>query len=72
MKTNQTKPPIEPEIPEIKWVGVRDIATRYNVTERTVYLWKDEGRIPHIKIGKTVRFNFAEVIEIIEGKGTQA
>ncbi|MBK1884392.1 helix-turn-helix domain-containing protein [Luteolibacter pohnpeiensis] len=64
MKTSTTS--------ETNWVKARDIARRYNVTERAVYGWKDEGRIPHIKIGKVVRFDLDAVIEAIEGKGTQA
>jgi hypothetical protein len=45
------------------------IAKRYDVTERCVHLWANQGRIPSIKIGKTVRFDLNAVIEAIEGKG---
>lgn len=50
-------------------VRAKTIAKRYDVTERCVFNWKDEGRIPFVKIGKTVRFDFEAVVEVIEGKG---
>ena len=56
------------EYAEARRVRARVIADHYSVTERCVLTWKDQGRIPHIKIGKCVRFDFAAVIEAIEGK----
>ncbi len=49
---------------------VRDavIASRYDVTERAVRKWAEEGKIPSIRIGKTLRFDLAAVIAAIEGK----
>lgn len=49
-------------------VRAKVIADRYGVTERCVLQWGETGRIPRIKIGKTVRFNLALVVEAIEGK----
>ena len=43
------------------------IAERYDVSTRLVYKWKDEGVIPHVKIGRTIRFNLAEVVTKLEG-----
>lgn len=48
------------------------IAKRYDVTERCVFNWKDAGTIPHIKIGKTIRFRLSDVISAIEGAGAPA
>lgn len=42
------------------------IAERYDVSPRLVYKWKDEGRIPFVKIGRTIRFNLADVIKTLE------
>ena len=50
-------------------VRAKVIADRYGVTERCVLQWGESGRIPRIKIGKTVRFNLAAVVEPIEGEG---
>ena len=49
-------------------VRARDIAKRYDVTERSVFNWKDAGKIPFIQIGKIIRFDLDAVIEAIEGK----
>lgn len=50
-------------------VRARDIAKRYDVTERCVLNWKDQGLIPHIQIGRTVRFRLSDVIAKLEGGG---
>jgi hypothetical protein len=54
--------------PTEKLVRAKTIAERYDVTERSVFNWKDEGKIPCVKIGKTIRFDLAAVIAAIEGK----
>ncbi len=52
----------------VEFVRARDVAARYQVTERAVALWAERGVIPHIKIGgKTLRFNLADVIAKLEG-----
>jgi hypothetical protein len=56
-----------PEPKETRLVRAQVIADRYDVTDRCVFLWKDQGRIPFIKIGKTIRFDLAKVIETLEG-----
>jgi predicted DNA-binding transcriptional regulator AlpA len=48
-------------------VRAKVIAERYDVSERCVHQWGESGRIPRIKIGKTVRFNLAAVVAAIEG-----
>lgn len=48
-------------------VRARVIAKRYDVSERCVLKWKDEGRIPFVKIGKTVRFDLDKVVATLEG-----
>jgi hypothetical protein len=48
-------------------VRAKVIAKRYDVTERSVFNWFDRGVIPGFRIGKTVRFNLAEVVAKLEG-----
>ena len=55
--------------PAKKWVRVKEVAARYSVTDRAVYAWKAEGKIPFLQIGKTLRFDMEAVIEALEGKG---
>lgn len=44
------------------------IADRYDVTERCVFAWADQGKIPVIRIGKTVRFDLEAVILAVESQ----
>jgi hypothetical protein len=48
------------------FVRTKVIAERYSVTERSVFNWKAQGRIPFVQIGKTIRFPLCEVIEKLE------
>lgn len=48
------------------------IAKRYDVTERCVFNWKDEGKIPFIQIGKTIRFDLDAVVAKLEGDAAGA
>lgn len=48
-------------------VRAKVVAKRYDVTERSVFNWFERGVIPGFRIGKTVRFNLAEVVAKLEG-----
>jgi excisionase family DNA binding protein len=47
--------------PEKLWT-VGDVAEFLGVTDRTVRTWQYSLRLPHLKIGGTVRFRAAEVL----------
>lgn len=46
------------------WLTVHDLAPILGVTTRTVHRWAAERRIPHVRIGRSVRFTPAQVDEI--------
>lgn len=46
-----------------------ELARVLRVGRTTVYRWAKEGRLPSVKIGKTVRFNPLEIEKIIHGDG---
>jgi len=48
-------------------VRAKVLAKRYDVSERAILLWAEQGKIPHFRIGKTVRFDLDAVIAVIEG-----
>ncbi len=50
-----------------KLVRASVIAKRYDVTERSVFNWAEQGMIPCVRIGKTVRFDLNAVIAKLEG-----
>lgn len=43
----------------------KEVATRVNVNIATVYRWVEEGDLPAIKIGGTIRFNPKAIDQII-------
>jgi excisionase family DNA binding protein len=46
-----------------KLLTKRDIARELQLGRRTIDVWMRQGKIPFLKIGKTVRFRLADVLE---------
>jgi len=44
---------------------VTDVATILGVKASTIYGWVDQGKIPHIRVGRLVRFTVEQVAEFI-------
>ena len=42
-------------------VDTKEIAQQLSIKPSTIYKWIHEGRIPHYKVGKLVRFSEKEV-----------
>jgi len=51
--------------PEPLW-AIADVADYLGVAERTVRTWQYSHRLPHLKIGGTVRFRPADVVAWVE------
>lgn len=45
---------------------VKDIATRLQVKEKTVYAWASQRRIPCVRIGNVLRFDDSEIEQWLE------
>ena len=54
---------------EFSYLTIEDVAEMLKVARSTVYRFKDMG-MPFIKIGKTIRFKDAEVVDWIESHST--
>ena len=52
--------------PAAELVNAAQLAERIHVSLRTVADWKSRRLIPFVKVGKSVRFNPARVIEVLE------
>jgi excisionase family DNA binding protein len=50
----------------------RQLAESLGVTERTIAGWDLAGKIPAIRIGRTVRYNAADVLEWLRRTGGPA
>lgn len=46
-----------------------ELSRRLKISTRTLDEWMRNGRIPFLKIGKTVRFRWADVLEHLQNKG---
>lgn len=44
-------------------IGVRETAGLLNVSEKTIYRWVKDNKLPAFKIGEQYRFNRAEILE---------
>ena len=53
-------------------VTAKVIAETLSVHERTINLWAKSGKIPSKRISSTVRFDFAEVMAVVNGKGKES
>jgi len=51
-----------------KLLTAQEIATYLGVQPSTIYQWTHQGYIPHIKLGKFVRFKENDVEKWVEGK----
>jgi len=53
-------------------VNAKAVSEELGVAEGTIYQWVMQRRIPHVKIGKAVRFDMAEIKDWIEGLKVEA
>ena len=53
---------LDPDGPDLT---IKELAMLLEVSERTVYRWRDEGKFPTYQVGK-LRIRQADVIEYIE------
>lgn len=53
-------------VQEKQILTVQDLKEFLNISEATIYKWKRERELPHIKIGRTLRFNKDSIIEWLE------
>lgn len=51
-----------------RYVRAQVLADRWDITVRAVEIRAAKGLIPCIRIGKSLRFDLAAVIEAVEGK----
>jgi excisionase family DNA binding protein len=54
-------------IPPAEIIDRRELRKRLNVTEPTIIRWERKGKIPSIRIGSNVRYNWQSVIRALEG-----
>ena len=58
--------PNESVKPEI--INRRELCVRLDITEPTAIRWEKKKKIPSFRIGSNVRYNWPNVISVLEGK----
>jgi excisionase family DNA binding protein len=51
-----------------KYIDVKELSQNLSVKPMTIYGWIHDGMIPHVKLGKLVRFRVKEIDEWLEKK----
>jgi len=49
-----------------EYLTVNDVAKLLNVSPKTVYRWCSAGKLPHIKIGGSLRFKQSDLLALLE------
>ena len=49
-------------------VGIEEISDRLGVRPKTIYAWIHMRQIPHVKVGRLVKFDMADVNRWIEAR----
>lgn len=49
-------------------MNIKELSKYLNVSKRTIYSWASMKRIPHLKIGGTLRFDVREIESWLEEK----
>jgi len=49
-------------------IDKREIAARLKISTRSVDEWQRSGKIPYLKIGKTVRYRWPDVLAHLQDK----
>lgn len=53
-------------------ITVRELALRVKSHPQTIYSWVAQGRLPHLRIGNSIRFRWPAVLEVFEAGGVKA
>jgi excisionase family DNA binding protein len=48
------------------WVGKKEAAKHFNVSQRTLHNWMKKGVIPYVRIGRNVRFKLSDADEALK------
>ena len=55
---------------KLKLLNVQEIAVLIGVKPSTIYQWTHQGFIPHVKLGRLLRFKEADIVNWIEKRST--
>lgn len=53
-----------------EYISVRALSRRLDVGDQTIYRWVKEKVLPSVKIGRSIRFNVADVENFLANGGS--
>ena len=62
-KANCTQPNLEYNI-----ITEKELSKRLNITKVTLHKYRKQGKIPFSQVGRTIRYDYKEVMETIKFK----
>ena len=62
-KANCTQPNLEYNI-----ITEKELSKRLNITKVTLHKYRKEGKIPFSQVGRTIRYDYKEVMETLKHK----
>lgn len=57
--------PLNGDLQPLRLLTAHEVAEILRVGRATVYRWAEQGRLPAIRVGSTVRFNLADVQQVL-------
>lgn len=64
LTANSSSPPTKEEI-----IDRTELCRRLNLVEPTIIKWEKKGKIPSLRVGSAVRYNWHKVLQALEKKG---
>lgn len=51
---------------DTEYIKAKDLSERLNIGQRTITRWTKDGRLPHIKLGGTIRYDWVLLQKLIK------
>jgi excisionase family DNA binding protein len=52
-----------PDVPPRKLIRIEELSALWSVPKSTLYNWVSQGRLPYVKLGRSLRFDVVEIEE---------
>ena len=66
-KINEVNDAVANDRASIGLLRKRELAEKLAISKRTLDVWMAKGRIPFLKVGRSVRFRWPDVLEKLNG-----
>ena len=54
---------------EYKLITENELSERINISKVTLHKFRRQGKVPYSKVGRTIRYNYKEVVGSLKHKG---